>query len=257
MNENYHKKLEKLIEKIKEEQITPKLLLHSCCAPCSSYVIEYLTPYFDITILYYNPNISPIEEYEKRKKEQIKLIKDIKTTNKINIIDCDYDNDIYEKEIKGLENEKEGGPRCIKCFNLRLEKTAEIAKNNNYDYFCTTLTVSPYKNSKLLGYKLGCEIAKLFERPNVNYLVPVPLHIDSTRKYNQAYEIARGLGHVWNIKIFNETAWTKIVQRRALLGVAERKLLSEDAFKITGDLNNLKISIVDDVCTTGTTLLNY
>ena len=114
-----------------------------------------------------------------------------------------------------------------------------------------------YKNSKLLGYKLGCEIAKLFERPNANYLVPVPLHIDSTRKYNQAYEIARGLGHVWNIKIFNETAWTKIVQRRALLGVAERKLLSEDAFKITGDLNNLKISIVDDVCTTGTTLLKF
>ena len=151
MNENYHKKLEKLIEKIKEEKTTPKLLLHSCCAPCSSYVIEYLTPYFDITILYYNPNISPIEEYEKRKQEQIKLIKNIKKINKINIIDCDYDNDIYEKEIKGLEREKEGGARCIKCFNLRLEKTAEIAKNNNYDYFGTTLTVSPYKNSKLLN----------------------------------------------------------------------------------------------------------
>ena len=166
MNENYQKILEKELEKIKKSNITPSILLHSCCGPCSSYVIEYLTKYFNITILYYNPNISPLEEYEKRKEEQIKLINLIPKANKVDIIDCDYDNDKYEKEIKGLEKEPERGKRCTKCFNLRLEKTAKIAKENNYDYFGTTLTVSPYKNAKLLN-----EIGKhLEEKYKVKYL---------------------------------------------------------------------------------------
>ena len=166
MNENYQKILEKELEKIKKSNITPSILLHSCCGPCSSYVIEYLTKYFNITILYYNPNISPLEEYEKRKEEQIKLINLIPKVNKVDIIDCDYDNDKYEKEIKGLEKEPERGKRCTKCFNLRLEKTAKIAKENNYDYFGTTLTVSPYKNAKLLN-----EIGKhLEEKYKVKYL---------------------------------------------------------------------------------------
>ncbi len=166
MNENYQKKLEKLINDIKEKNITTTLLLHSCCAPCSSYVIEYLSPYFNITILYYNPNISPIEEYEKRKQEQIKLIKELPTKNKVNILDCDYDNDLYEKTIKGLEKEPERGSRCTKCFWLRLEKTAITAKKNNFDYFGTTLTVSPYKNSKLLN-EIGLSLQ---EKYNIKYL---------------------------------------------------------------------------------------
>lgn len=148
MNENYHKLCLEEINKLEKKK---KILLHSCCAPCSSYVITFLSNYFDITILYYNPNIYPIEEYIKRKKEQIKLIKEIKTKNKIDFLDCDYNNDIYNNEIKGLESCKEGGNRCKICFNLRLEKTAELAKKNNYDYFCTTLTVSPHKNSKLIN----------------------------------------------------------------------------------------------------------
>lgn len=154
MKENYNKKLEQIIQKL---DYTPNLLLHSCCAPCSSYVISYLTKYFNITIFYYNPNISPIEEYNKRKEEQIKLINSIKQENPINIIDCDYDNNLYEEKIKGLEQEPEKGKRCTICFNLRLEKTAVTAKNNNYDYFGTTLTVSPYKNCQLIneiGYNL-------------------------------------------------------------------------------------------------------
>lgn len=162
MNENYQKILEKELEKIQKSNKTPNLLLHSCCGPCSSYVIEYLTKYFNITILYYNPNISPQEEYEKRKEEQIKLINIIPKTNKVNIIDCDYDNDKYEKIIKGLEKEPERGKRCTKCFNLRLEKTAEIASKNNYDYFGTTLTVSPYKNAKLLN-EIGAELEKKYK----------------------------------------------------------------------------------------------
>ena len=112
--------------------------------------------------MYYNPNISPKEEYEKRKKEQIRLIKEIKHQGKIDIIDCDYDNDIYEKNIKGYEDCPERGARCTICFNLRLEKTAQIAKENNYDYFCSTLTVSPYKNSNLIN-QIGEELGKKYD----------------------------------------------------------------------------------------------
>ena len=156
MNINYHKLC---LEEISKQTDNKKILLHSCCAPCSSYVITFLSNYFDITILYYNPNISPKEEYEKRKKEQIKLIKKLKTKNRLNFFDCDYDNDIYEKNIKGFEDAPEGGNRCHICFNLRLEKTAKLAKEYNYDYFCSTLTVSPHKNSKTIN-EIGEKISK-------------------------------------------------------------------------------------------------
>ena len=148
MNKNYHKLC---LEEINKFTSTKKILLHSCCAPCSSYVITFLSNYFDITVLYYNPNIAPYEEYEKRKKEQIKLIKKLKTKNKLSFLDCDYENDIDNEKIKGYETDLEGGSRCKICFNLRLEKTAEMARKKNYDYFCSTLTVSPHKNSKLIN----------------------------------------------------------------------------------------------------------
>ena len=157
MNESYYKLGLKQLENLNGKK---KILLHSCCAPCSSHVISYLTQYFDITILYYNPNISPKEEYEKRKAEQIRLIKEIDKVNKIDIIDCDYDNDVYESKIKGYEKCPERGERCTICFNLRLGKTAKMAKELGYDYFCSTLTVSPYKNSRLIneiGESLGKE----------------------------------------------------------------------------------------------------
>ena len=158
MNENYFKLGQKQIENMGGKK---KLLLHSCCAPCSSHVISYLTNFFDITILYYNPNISPKDEYDKRKKEQIRLIKEIDKVNNIDIIDCDYDNDLYEEKIKGLENEPERGSRCTICFELRLSKTAKYAKELGYDYFCSTLTVSPYKNSKLLN-EIGKKMEELY-----------------------------------------------------------------------------------------------
>ena len=160
---NYDKKLDEIISSL---DCTPKLLLHSCCAPCSSAVIERLTPHFDITIIYYNPNIEPQEEYDKRKNEEIKFIKEFNSVNKLDIIDCDYDNDIYHELIKGMENLKEGGERCHKCYNLRLEYTAKKAKDLNYDYFATTLTVSPYKNSQVLN-----EIGKILEdKYSIKYL---------------------------------------------------------------------------------------
>ena len=152
---SYYKLCLEELEKIKDPK---RILLHSCCAPCSSHVITYLTNFFDITILYYNPNISPKSEYDKRKKEQIRLIKEIDKKNKIDIIDCDYDNDKYEKLVKGYEECPERGDRCTICFNLRLDKTASMAKELGYDYFCSTLSVSPYKNSRVIneiGEKLG------------------------------------------------------------------------------------------------------
>ena len=163
MPESYYKLCLKELESIKEPK---KLLLHSCCAPCSSHVITFLTKHFDITILYYNPNIAPIEEYNKRKTEQIRLINSIDTINKLDIIDCDYDNDIYENKIKGLEACPERGTRCNICYELRLRKTASIAKEKKYDYFCSTLSVSPYKNATLIN-QLGENLSKEF---NVKWL---------------------------------------------------------------------------------------
>jgi len=157
MKENYSNKCEEIINSLDTKKT---LLLHSCCAPCSSYVISYLANYFNITILYYNPNIYPYEEYEKRKEEQIKLIK--KLENNIEILDCDYENDKYNDLIKGLENEPERGNRCTICYKMRIEKTAFLAKKNNYDFFCTTLSVSPHKNANLIN-EIGQDLEKEYQ----------------------------------------------------------------------------------------------
>ena len=154
-----------LMDIINSLEYKPNLLLHSCCGPCSTQVISFLTPYFNITVLYYNPNIEPFTEYEKRKQEQIRFIKEFNHSN-ITFLDCDYDNNAFTEAVKGLENEKEGGARCPVCFRVRLEKTARVAKEKKYDFFGTTLTVSPHKNSRqinLIGHALE-------KRYNVKFL---------------------------------------------------------------------------------------
>lgn len=154
-----------LMDIINSLEYKPNLLLHSCCGPCSTQVLSFLAPYFNITVLYYNPNIEPFTEYEKRKQEQIRFIKEFNHSN-ITFLDCDYDNNAFTEAVKGLENEKEGGARCPVCFRVRLEKTARVAKEKKYDFFGTTLTVSPYKNSKqinLIGHALE-------KRYNVKFL---------------------------------------------------------------------------------------
>ena len=159
---NYQLEMENIIKNL---NYRPKLLLHSCCGPCSSYVLSILTNYFDITVYFYNPNIYPNEEYNKRLKEQIKLINEM-NNNKIDIIETSYDDKDYYNYIKGHEKDKEGGMRCHLCYQYRMEKTCIYAKNNNYDFFTTTLSVSPYKNSKVLN-----EIGKsLEEQYNIKYL---------------------------------------------------------------------------------------
>lgn len=180
MNINYDQKIEEILE----NNLGKRILLHSCCAPCSSYVISYLSKFVDITVLYYNPNISPIEEYEKRKNEQIRLIQNINSSYKIDYIDCDYENDKFEKVVKGLEDEPEKGKRCTKCFNLRLEKTALVAKENSYDFFCTTLTLSPYKNAKLIN-EIGFELEKKY---NIKYL---PSDFKKRDGYKKSIELSK------------------------------------------------------------------
>ena len=157
---SYKDILNKELSKIKEAGITPRLLLHSCCAPCSSYVLEYLTEYFDITVYYYNPNNSPMGEYEKRIAEQKRLISEMKFKNSVSFIEGTYNHDEFISLTRGLENLPEGGERCSLCYEMRLEAAAQKAAEINADYFTTTLSVSPYKNTAKLntiGLKLAME----------------------------------------------------------------------------------------------------
>lgn len=143
------KNMDALIQSLGERR--PRLLLHSCCGPCSSYVLEYLSDYFDITLFFYNPNIQPAEEYEKRLSAQKQLLERAKYKNPVAFLAGEYDPQRFFEAVKGLENCREGGARCEKCFELRLSKAAEIAKKGGFDYFATTLTVSPHKNAVLIN----------------------------------------------------------------------------------------------------------
>jgi len=163
---NYQKELEKLIVKLEKEGRVPRLLLHSCCAPCSSYVLEYLSDYFEITVFYYNPNIFPENEYTKRILEQQILIQDLKVKHSISFIAGSYDRDKFYEIARGLEHLKEGGERCFKCYELRLEEAARIAVEGEFDYFTTTLSISPMKNAEKLN-EIGTRIA---DKYGVQYL---------------------------------------------------------------------------------------
>ena len=146
---NYQKELDKIIQQNTDRK--PSLLLHSCCAPCSSYVLEYLSRYFDITVLYFNPNISSEEEYLKRMHEVKRLVHEMPCCHDVQLIGGRYEPDEFFSHVKGLENEREGGARCIKCFELRIGETARLAKELGVDYFCTTLSISPLKSAENLN----------------------------------------------------------------------------------------------------------
>ncbi|GEM_PF-35076 len=154
---NYQKELEGIIEEL--DGRVPRLLLHACCAPCSSYVIETLSRYFDITVDYYNPNISPEEEYRKRAAEILRLTEEMQTEHPVRVLIREYDPEAFREAVRGLEREPEGGKRCEACFRLRLQEAARTAKEGGYDYFTTTLTISPLKNAALLN-EIGEELAK-------------------------------------------------------------------------------------------------
>lgn len=165
-NINYQKVLEKIIKKLQIEEITPSLLLHSCCAPCSSYVLEYLSEYFKITVLYYNPNIFPLEEYKYRIEEQRRLIDSLPAKNPISFIPTEYEPEKFYEAVKGYENIPEGGVRCFKCYELRLREAALYARRGDFDYFTTTLSISPLKKADKLN-EIGLRLEKEY---GVKYL---------------------------------------------------------------------------------------
>ena len=187
---NYNVLMEQIILEIEKKKVVPTLLLHTCCAPCSTAVIARLANFFKITVFYYNPNIEPYEEYLKRKEEQQRLLKIFPSKYPLAFLDCDYENEKFHEMAKGLEEEKERGPRCFKCYRLLLEKTALKAKENHFDYFGTSLTVSPYKNAQKLN-EIGLELAKEY---GVSYLVSDFKKEDGYRKsilYSKEYQLYR------------------------------------------------------------------
>lgn len=163
-NVNYQKQMEETIAGLRGE--TPSLFLHACCAPCSSYVLEALSDYFKITLFYYNPNISPRAEYEKRVAEVRRLLAGLPVKNSVALLEGKYDPETFFAMAKGREAEPEGGGRCALCYELRLRESARLAKAGGFDWFTTTLSISPYKNAQKLN-----EIGKKLERETgVRYL---------------------------------------------------------------------------------------
>ncbi|MBO5883233.1 MAG: epoxyqueuosine reductase QueH [Clostridia bacterium] len=151
MKKNYQLLMEKTIRENMERGRRPSLLLHSCCAPCSSYVLEYLASVFDITLFFYNPNISPKEEYLFRAEELSRLVEEMKLRDNVKIIEGEYDPSVFYSATKGMEELPEGGERCRVCYRLRLKEAARVASEGNFDYFTTTLSISPYKNAEWLN----------------------------------------------------------------------------------------------------------
>lgn len=182
---NYQREMEQVLDK--EKGNLPKLLIHSCCAPCSSYVLEYLSQYFSVTVFYYNPNIYPPEEYEKRVEEQAHFIEVFPAEHPIEFVDGPYESERFYNTVKGLETVGEGGSRCFRCFELRLSKAVELAEKKGFDYVTTTLTISPLKNAPKLN-----EIGELLcSDRNVKWL---PSDFKKKEGYKRSIELSEEYG---------------------------------------------------------------
>ena len=190
---NYQKILDEIIKNNLSQNLRPTLLIHSCCAPCSSYCLDYLSKYFKITVYYYNPNIYPPEEYSHRVSEQQRLIGLLNDNIpddkfKIDFIEGPFERDVFYETVKGMENLPEGGERCFKCYELRLRHAAQTAKENHFDYFTTTLTLSPLKNSQKIN-EIGRKIADEY---GIEYLF-------SDFKKNEGFKKSIELSHKYNL----------------------------------------------------------
>ncbi len=193
MKHNYQKELDALISGLELSGETPRLFLHSCCAPCSSYVLEYLSDYFLITLIYYNPNITDRDEYLKRVSEVRRLVGEMPTRHPITFVEGPYEPSLFVEAVKGYEKEPEGGARCECCFRMRLKKTAEIAcgmvgDDEDRVYLSTTLTISPLKNAELLNDILR-EVSSCCEP-----LVALPSDFKKREGYKRSIELSRIYG---------------------------------------------------------------
>lgn len=183
---NYQRELDRLIGRIPEGQV-PTLLLHSCCAPCSSYVLEYLSRYFEITVFYYNPNIFPPEEYKKRVEEQKHLIGQLPSEHPIHFLEGRYLPEEFYAAVKGLEQIPEGGERCFACYELRLREAAALARELGTDYFTTTLSISPLKNA--------AKINEIGQRLEAEYGVKhLPSDFKKKNGYRRSVELSGNYG---------------------------------------------------------------
>lgn len=183
---NYQKELEQVLEQISHFNKIPSLLLHSCCAPCSSYVLEYLSSYFEITVFYYNPNITDQKEYQKRVREQKRFLQEKTWSHPVHFLEGHYDPKEFLEAVCGYEQIPEGGERCFRCYELRLSRTADLAKQYNFDYFTTTLSISPMKNAQKLN-EIGCRL----QSQNAIYLIS-----DFKKKggYQRSIELSKQYG---------------------------------------------------------------
>ncbi len=181
---NYQKELDKIIAENQKAGLVPTLLLHACCAPCSSYCLEYLSEYFSITVFCYNPNIYPHEEYAHRVEEIKRLIAESEYKHKVSVIEGDFNPDEFYSCVKGMEKEREGGIRCFSCYEMRLRKTAELAKEKGFDYFTTTLTISPLKNAEKIN-----EIGEMLQQEyGVSHL---PSDFKKKNGYKRSIELSK------------------------------------------------------------------
>ncbi|HBD00959.1 MAG TPA: hypothetical protein DC053_19025 [Lachnoclostridium sp.] len=180
---NYQKELDQVIAGLEEQGKVPRLLLHSCCAPCSSYVLEYLSRYFEITVYFYNPNIDQPEEYKRRVKEQQRLIASMDFIHPVTLETGAYEPEEFHRIVRGLEKEPEGGARCFKCYELRLQEAAKVAQAGRFDYFTTTLSISPLKNAEKLN-EIGEKLAKEYR---VAYL---PSDFKKKNGYKRSVELS-------------------------------------------------------------------
>lgn len=182
---NYQVELDKITKEIERQGVKPKILLHSCCGPCSSYVVTYLLQWFDITVFYYNPNIYPELEYDHRLAEQARLLKALD----IPLLQVPYDHQEFLDYVQGFESEPEGGARCAKCFELRLQKTLELAEKGGFDYFATTLTVSPHKNAMVIN-----RIGQSIESSAAGSVLWLPSDFKKRDGYKKSIELSKQYG---------------------------------------------------------------
>ena len=187
-NVNYQKELEKLIEGQQKAGRVPSLFLHACCAPCSSYVLEYLSRFFSVTVFFYNPNISPKEEYEKRVSEIQRLISEMEFVHPVAFVEGEYKPEDFYEMARGLEDVPEGGERCFRCYRLRMEEAARLAEQGGYDYFTTTLSISPLKNAGKIN-EIGQELSQIYKVE----------HLPSDFKKKNGYKRSIELSHEYGL----------------------------------------------------------